>query len=87
VALPFSLPNIYSDYQNNVPLIEPLNEVRSRGAFLTTLDPQVINRNIFLIITIITERQELQNLIVYLKLFLDLSINVAFDTVFKGLRL
>jgi hypothetical protein len=24
----------YSDYQDNVPLIEPLNEVRSRGVFL-----------------------------------------------------
>jgi hypothetical protein len=26
---------IYSDYQSNVPLIEPLNEVRSRGVFLS----------------------------------------------------
>jgi hypothetical protein len=30
----------YSDYQNNIPLIEPLNEVRSRGVFL----PNKINR-------------------------------------------
>jgi hypothetical protein len=26
---------IYSDYQNNIPLIEPVNEVRSRGVFLS----------------------------------------------------
>jgi hypothetical protein len=26
---------LYSDYQNNVLLIEPLNEVRSRGVFLS----------------------------------------------------
>jgi hypothetical protein len=25
----------YSDYPNNVPLIEPLNKVRSRGVFLS----------------------------------------------------
>jgi hypothetical protein len=26
---------LYSDYQNNVPLIEPLNQVWSRGVFLS----------------------------------------------------
>jgi hypothetical protein len=46
--------NYYSDYQNNFPLIDALNEVWSRGVFLSAPDPQVINRNIFLIITINT---------------------------------
>jgi hypothetical protein len=34
----------YSDYQDNVPLIEPLNEVRSRGVFLSN---KIIRTSVF----------------------------------------